>query len=100
MYEFVYASVCVPVSFCVSRSKNELAAFSWLHGETRTLQFHLLHCTICQLTNPFNIVYLVSLAHHFKGITLSGEYGRLGKQVRRGNVKKKKRVGRRKERII
>lgn len=39
----------------------------------RSLQFHLLGRDIRQLTNPFNIVYLASLAHHFKGITLSGE---------------------------
>lgn len=48
------------------------------------LQFHLLGHAICQLTNPFNIVYLASLAHHFKGITLSGEReesGRLEREV-------------------
>lgn len=53
-----------------------------------TLQFHLFRCAICQLTNPFNIVYLVSPAHHFKGITLSGEKGGLEEEGRESNMKK------------
>jgi len=44
-------------------------------------EFHLLRCAICQLTNPFNIVHLASLAH-LKGITLSGETRGLEEEVR------------------
>lgn len=63
-------------------------------------QLHLLCCAICQLTNPFNGVYLASLAHHFKGITLSGKMKGLEKGDERKLYIRKRRRGRSTKRRI
>lgn len=64
---FVFESMCVCSQ--TKRSKQHFPGYA----ARCSLQFHLPGHAIRQLTNPFNIVYLASLAHHFKGITLSRE---------------------------
>lgn len=70
------------IHICVCQNVTNQTKMSKKGFLGSTVEFHMLLRAICQLTNPFNTVYLALLAHHFKGITVSGEMMGLENEVR------------------